>query len=167
MTNTTVYRDVRTNPVSVPDPSVPTSPNISPRDAREYRRVLSRLGTWEPVQWDAVYDDLDMVLGDEVSHHAAGPSEGSPQPEYDNPEGLAERFRPALMQLVNRGLRDDAHRKHRDIAALIEQAQGLIPEELPTDAWQAVVLLRKLARTTLDLAERLQETGAVTGLVEC
>ncbi|UWS75254.1 DUF6415 family natural product biosynthesis protein [Streptomyces noursei] len=169
MASTTVHWDERPGsaPVRVKDPSVPTNPCISPPDVQDVRRVLSRLRTWEPVDWDEVYDDLDTVLGDEVSHHAAGTSVGSPLPEYDALEGLAERFRPALIQLVTRGLRNGAHRKHRDIAVLIEQAQGLIPEELPADAWQAVVLLRKLARVTLGLAERLEDTGIAKGLVEC
>lgn len=169
MTGTAVYRVERTvpAPVRVKDPSVPTNPCVSPPDAQDVRRVLSRLRTWEPVDWDEVYDDLDTVLGDEVSHHAAGPSDGSPLPEYDDPEGLTERFRPALTQLVTRGLRGDAHRSHQDIAVLIEQAQGLLAEELPGDSWQAIVLLRKLARVTLDLAERLEEAGIVKGLVEC
>jgi hypothetical protein len=68
---------------------------------------------------------------------------------------------------VNRGRRDDAHEKHPDIAVLIEQAEALVPKELPGDQWQAIAFIRRLARVTLDLAEHLEEIGTVKGLVEC
>lgn len=71
------------------------------------------------------------------------------------------------MQLVNRGLLDNADKKHPDIADLIEQARAVRSEELPADEHQTLTFLRKLGRVTLHLAERLEEVGIVKGLVEC
>ncbi len=121
------------------------------------------------MDWDQVYDDLDVVLHGEteVSHHAAGRSGGAPLPEYDDAEEMAGRFRGALRQLVNRGLREDAHMQHLDIGVLIDQARTLISEALPDDSSPAPGHLRKLAGVILQLAERLEETGLVKGLIEC
>lgn len=161
-----------TMPVRVKDPTVPTNPWSPPLDRPGLNDLLNAVRAWEPVDWDAVFDGLDTVLNEEVSHHAAGGRErgGWPKvavPSYDAADELAQRFRGALMQLVNRGLRDDATKRYPDIADLIEQARTLRSEELPGDERQALVLLRKLGRVTLDLAERLEETGIVRGLVEC
>ncbi|MCH0566943.1 DUF6415 family natural product biosynthesis protein [Streptomyces sp. MUM 2J] len=173
MTNIAV-RDGIAGPESLPvrpkDPTVPTNPWSPPLDAPDIHGLLNAVRRWEPVDWNAVYDGLDAVLNDEVSHHAAGPAErqaGAPLHEYDDAKELAQRFRGALMQLVNRGLRDEADEKHPDIAKLIERARALRSEELPGDPWQDLGLLRKLGRITLDLAERLDEVGIVRGLVEC
>lgn len=155
--------------VRAKDPTVPTNPWTPSHDEDEIRRYLRAVREWVPVDWDEVYDELDTVLHgeQEISHHAAGPSGGAPLPEHDDAEERAQRFRGALMQLMNRGLRSKADTKHSDIADLIERARNLRAEELPGDPWQDLGLLRKLARVTLDLAERLDEVGIVTGLVEC
>lgn len=172
MTNTALQdkaADTESLPVRLKDPLAPTVPWTSKHDAQELQRILDSLHSWNPVDWDQVYDDLDVVLHGEteVSHHAAGPSGGVSLPTYGNAEELAERFCEALMQLVNRGLRDDAHKKHPDIAELFDQAHALLPEGLPDDPRQALGRLRQLGGVILELAERLEETGIVKGLVEC
>ncbi|OKK02384.1 hypothetical protein AMK26_22205 [Streptomyces sp. CB03234] len=156
-------------PIRVKDPSVPTHPWTAPLDRAAIERYLSAVREWEPVDWSAVFEDVDALLNGEVSHHAAG-STGRKRavapPEYDDADELAQRFRGALMQLVHRGLRDEADKKHPDIAALIEQARVLRSEELPGDPWQALGHLRRLGRVTLQLAQRLDEVGIVKGLIE-
>ncbi|WP_327378513.1 DUF6415 family natural product biosynthesis protein [Streptomyces sp. NBC_01216] len=170
----TALRDETTSPETMPvrvkDPTVEAEPWTPPLGRLGLHDLLSAVRNWEPVDWDAVYDGLDIVLNEEVSHHAAGSSgsgrPGAAGPGYDEAEELAQRFRGALMQLVNRGLRDDAN-KHPDVADLIERARTLRSEELPGDEQQALTFLRKLGRVTLELAERLEEVGIVKGLVEC
>ncbi|MER5210934.1 DUF6415 family natural product biosynthesis protein [Streptomyces sp. NPDC002838] len=173
MTSTAV-RGAHASPEAMPfrvkDPTVPTNPWSPPLDRPGLHDLLNAVRTWEPVDWDAVFDGLDMVLNEEVSHHAAGARGGRPGaagPSYDEAAELAQRFRGALMQLTNRGLRDDATKKYPDIGDLIEEARAVRSDELPGDELQALALLRKLGRVTLDLAERLEEAGIVRGLIEC
>ncbi|MFF4295025.1 DUF6415 family natural product biosynthesis protein [Streptomyces vinaceus] len=160
-----------TMPVRVPDPRVVAKPWTPPLGGSGLHDLLSAVRRWEPVDWDVVYDDLDTVLNEEVSHHAAGASgngrPGAAVPGYDEAEELAQRLRGALMQLVNRGLLDNADKKHPDIADLFEKARVVRSEELPDDERQTLTFLRKLGRVTLELAERLEEVGIVKGLVEC
>ncbi|MFF3157970.1 DUF6415 family natural product biosynthesis protein [Streptomyces sp. NPDC057910] len=155
-------------PVRVTDPTVPTNPWTPSHSEEEVRRYLRAVREWASVDWNEVYDDLDTVLNgeEEISHHAAGPSGGAPLPNYDN-HALTQRFLMALNLLVARALRDKADEKHPDIAALIGQARTLRAEEMTGDPGQALGLVRKLARLTLDLAELLEEAGIVKGLVEC
>lgn len=157
-------------PVRVKNPEVPAAQWSPPLNKPGLHDLLTAVRAWEPVDWDKVYDDLDTVLNEEISHHAAGPRghgwPGSAAPGCVEAEALAQRFRGALMQLVNRGLRDDAS-KHPEIANLIEEARTLRFEELPGDERQALIVLRKLGRITLELAEHLEEAGIVKGLVGC
>ncbi|MEU3133180.1 DUF6415 family natural product biosynthesis protein [Streptomyces sp. NPDC006854] len=158
-------------PVRVKDPTVSAHPWSPPLSRLGLHDLLSAVRNWEPVDWDSVYDGLDTILNEEISHHAAGTSgssrPGAAGPGYDEAEELAQRFRGALIQLVNRGLRDDTTKKHPDIADLIEQARTLQGGELPGDEHEALTFLRKLGRVILELAERLEEVGIVKGLVEC
>lgn len=173
MTNTALRDEAtgpETMPVRVKDPTVRAEPWTPPLDTLGLHDLLSAVRNWEPVDWDAVYDGLDSILNEEVSHHAAGSRGGRPGaawPGYDEAAELAQHFRGALMHLVNRGLLDDADKKHPDIADLIERARTSRAEELPGDQHQDVVFLRRLGQVTLQLAERLEEVGIVKGLVEC
>jgi hypothetical protein len=157
-------------PVHVKDPTIPTNPWSPPLDRPGLHGLLNAVRGWEPGDWDAVFNDLNVVLNQEVSHHAAGARAGRPGaavPSYDEADELTQRFRRDLVQLVNRGLRDDATNKYPDIGDLIEEARAVLSEALPGDELQALALLRKPVRVTLDLAERLEETGMVWGLIEC
>ncbi|MFJ4686223.1 DUF6415 family natural product biosynthesis protein [Streptomyces sp. NPDC088789] len=153
----------------VKDPSVPTNPWNPSHDVGDVRRYLRAVREWAGVDWDDVYDDLDTVLHgeEEISHHAAGSSDGAPLPDYDDAEEIAQRFRGALKLLVARALRATADEKPPAIADLIGQARALRAEELPGEPSQALGLLRNLAQVTLELAERLDEADIVKGLVEC
>ncbi|WP_406115369.1 hypothetical protein [Streptomyces sp. NBC_01014] len=171
MTNTALHdwaTSPETMPVRVKDPTVPTTPWTPPHDEEKARRYLSAVREWANVDWNEVFDDLDTILHgeEEISHHAAGPSGGAPLPNY-NDDARAQRFLMALKLLVARALRDQAAKKHPDIAALIGQARTLRAEVVAGDAGQTIGLVRKLARLTLDLAELLEEAGIVRGLVEC
>ncbi|MFD9818801.1 DUF6415 family natural product biosynthesis protein [Streptomyces violascens] len=156
-------------PVRSKDSTVPTRPWTSSHDEETVRRYLCAMREWACLDWAQVYDDLDTILHgeQEMSHHAAGPSGGTPLRICEDSEGLDERFRRALKLLVARALREEADEKHPDIASLIELARTLRAEDLPADPWQAIGPLRKLARVTLALAERLDDIGVVKGLVEC
>ncbi|MFF7803089.1 hypothetical protein [Streptomyces olivaceus] len=160
-----------TMPVRVKDPGVRAKPWTPPLGGSGLHDLLNAVRRWDPVDWDEVYDDLDIVLNEEVSHHAAGARgngrPGAAVPGYDEAEKLAQRLRAALMQLVNRGLLDQADKKHPDIADLFEQAHVMRSEELPDGERQTLASLRKLGQLTLELAERLEEVGIVRGLVEC
>ncbi|MFJ2906225.1 DUF6415 family natural product biosynthesis protein [Streptomyces sp. NPDC091279] len=162
--------ELMTMPVRIKDPTVPADSWTPPLNPHALQHVLSMVHRWNPVDWDLVFDALDTVMG-EVSHHAAGTSGRShartTAPGHDHAEDLAQRFRGALMQLVNRGLRDKADEKYPDLADLIARARELRSEELPTDPWQAQGLLRQLGQVTLELVEGLEEVGLVTGLIEC
>ncbi|MGW6530338.1 DUF6415 family natural product biosynthesis protein [Streptomyces venezuelae] len=146
-------------PVRVKNPRGPAAEWSPPFDEPGYGDLLAAIRAWDPVDWDQVYDDLSRVLNEEISHHAAGPRgrgrRGPAAPGHDEAAELARRFRGALMQLVNRGLRDNAD-KHPAVAELIDEALTLRTEELPGDEQQALILLRKLGRTTLELAEHLE-----------
>ncbi|MGX2994897.1 DUF6415 family natural product biosynthesis protein [Streptomyces sp. JNUCC 64] len=172
MTADLVVRDETEMAVRVKDPTVPVTPWTPPLDQERLRELLARAREWEPVDWELVFDGLDAVLcgGQEMSHHAAGAANrhraGATVPDYGEAGELAQRFRGALMQLVNRGLRDSAD-QYPDIARLIERARSLRSETLPDDSWQALAFLRRLGQVTLELVERLDEVGIVKGLVEC
>jgi hypothetical protein len=121
--------------------------------------VLEKARQWEPVDWVRVYDGLDSLLGDD----------DHPQPshiDHDDAEELAQRFRGALMQLVNRGLRDSAD-NDREAARLIASARKLRAEELPGDAQQALGLLRRLGSVTVELVDRLESLGTIEGVSKC
>lgn len=73
-----------------------------PRQARKYESVLSaeRLATvvakmraWDPLVVDAVFDDLDRVIGDQT-------------PPADQIDELGERLRGTLIQLGNIAVAD-------------------------------------------------------------
>ncbi|MET9149240.1 DUF6415 family natural product biosynthesis protein [Streptomyces sp. NPDC004042] len=160
-----------TSPESMPfctaDATTPAPTRIPSHAEEQVLRYMRGLREWAGVDWNEVYDDLDAVLhGDEeISHHAVGSPDGPLRPVHG--DELAQRLRAALKLLVARALRDMADRRHPDIAGLIELARTLRSKELPSDPRHATGHVRGLARITLDLAERLNNVGTVTGLVEC
>ncbi len=157
-------------PVREKDPTVPAAPAEPSLGVQGYQQVLEKMRGWTPVDWDSVFDGLDTIFGDEVSHHAVGalrPRKCSvTAPDYEAPVELAQRFRVAITQLVHRGRRDEVERKHPDATGLIERARALQSERLPADPRQALGFLRRLGEVTLELADRLEKAGSVTGLVE-
>ncbi|WP_330259330.1 DUF6415 family natural product biosynthesis protein [Streptomyces murinus] len=137
---------------------------------QRYQQVLEKMSGWTPGDWDSVFDGLDTIFGDEVSHHAVGtlrPRQfGGTASDHEDPAELAQRFRAAITQLVRRGRRDGVERKHPDITGLFERARALQSERLPADPQQARGFLRRLGGVTLELADHLEKTGSVTGLIE-
>jgi hypothetical protein len=156
-------------PVREKDPTVPAAPAEPSLGVQGYQQVLEKMHGWVPVDWDSVFDGLDTIFGDEVSHHAVSalrPRKCCIAPDYEDPVELAQRFRAAITQLVHRGRRDEVERKHPDVTGLIERARALQSERLPADPRQALGFLRRLGEVTLELADRLEKAGSVTGLVE-
>ncbi|MFG3282030.1 hypothetical protein [Streptomyces sp. NPDC048111] len=121
------------------------------------------------MDWDQVYEDLDAVLHgeQEMSHHAAGSSSPEPLRRCSDAEKVIERLCMALKLLTARAQHDRADEKHPAIAHLINLARALRAQEVADDPDQVLGLARKLAAVTLDLVERLEETGTVRGLTEC
>ncbi|MGW8699565.1 DUF6415 family natural product biosynthesis protein [Streptomyces eurythermus] len=157
-------------PVREKDPTIPAAPAEPSLGVQGYQQVLEKMHGWVPVDWDSVFDGLDTIFGDEVSHHAVGalrPRQfGGTASGHEDPAELAQRFRAAITQLVHRGRRDEVERKHPDVIGLIERARALQSERLPADPRQALGFLRRLGEVTLELADRLEKAGSVTGLVE-
>jgi hypothetical protein len=110
--------------------------------------MRARFQDWELLDWDAVFEDLDLALG------AQAPGE-------HEIEELAEHLRGTLMQLVSIALGGNADGKDPQAAQLIERARGLRSEELPGDRWKAVGHVRRLGWATAELLERLSTTGHV------
>ncbi|MEV0035516.1 DUF6415 family natural product biosynthesis protein [Streptomyces sp. NPDC050804] len=112
-----------------------------PLNAEALRQFLTRVRNWEPLDWDAVFEDLAAVL----DNHA---------PKASEVEELAERLRGSLMRFVTIALAGHADEKDENVQVLIERAHSL-PEALPCDYWQAVGHLRQLGWVTNELLERL------------
>lgn len=113
-----------------------------PLNAEALAHLLTRVRDWEPLDWDAVFEDLAAILGDQA-------------PEASEVEELAERLRGSLMRLVTIAVAGHADEKDRNVHVLIERAHTLRSEVLPGDYWQAVGHLRRLAWVTNELLERL------------
>ncbi|MET9013970.1 DUF6415 family natural product biosynthesis protein [Streptomyces olivaceoviridis] len=160
MNGTTALRPP-TLPVREADPDIPPSTWQPPGDVGDLRRLFQAVQNWEPVDWERVNEGLDAVLGDD-DHPAAF------LPDPATADELAQNFRGALKQLVNRALRD-AERTEADpeTARLIKMAREVRVEELPGDPGKALGLLRRLGSVTTDLVESLERLGVVEGVSEC
>ncbi|MEV6296737.1 DUF6415 family natural product biosynthesis protein [Streptomyces sp. NPDC051896] len=108
-----------------------------------------------------VNEALDTVLGDD-DHPATF------FPDHNTADELAQRFRGALMQLVNRALRE-AKGKETDPEAvrLIAMARTVRVEELPNDPSKALGFLLRMGSVTTELVDRLERLGVVEGVSEC
>jgi Family of unknown function (DUF6415) len=113
-----------------------------PLDAAELATVLDKIRTWSPFVLDAVFDDLDRVLG-ELAPAAA---------ELDE---LSDRLRGALTQLCGIAVADRNFLPDSDLLQLVERGRTLADEEAPGDYRHALGLTRRLAWTTSELIERL------------
>lgn len=119
-------------------------PDWTPPHQREVlERMLERLRAGLTV--DAVYDDLDAVLG------------GGPVPKEDEIDDLTERFRGNLMILVDHVLeRRPGAAGERD--AIVERARTLRQAE-PGPGATPLSFLRRLALTAESLLELLLPDG--------
>jgi Fe-S-cluster formation regulator IscX/YfhJ len=150
-----------TLPVREADPDIPPSTWEPPGDVDDLKRLFQAVQNWEPVDWKRVNEGLDTVLGDD-DHPAAF------LPDPATADKLAQDFRSALTQLVNRALRD-AQRAEADpeTVRLLSMARKVRVEELPDDPGKALGLLRRLGSVTSDLVESLEQLGVVEGVSEC
>ncbi|MFD9220012.1 DUF6415 family natural product biosynthesis protein [Streptomyces sp. NPDC060064] len=111
-----------------------------PLEGDALRAVVAKLRAWDPLVVDAIFDDLDRVLGDQT-------------PPADQIDELSECLRGTLMQLVNIAVADPKFPPTEGMLREIARACGLRSEELPGDYWPAVGHLRRLATVTSDLLE--------------
>ncbi|MEV7815576.1 MULTISPECIES: DUF6415 family natural product biosynthesis protein [Streptomyces] len=127
----------------------------------DLKRLFQAVQNWEPVDWKRVNEGRDTVLGDD-DHPAAF------LPDPATADELAQDFRGALKQLVNRALRD-AERTETDpeTVRLIRMAREVRVEELPGEPGKALGLLRRLGSVTTDLVDRLERLGVVEAVSEC
>ncbi len=160
MNGTTALRPP-TLPVRAAAPGIPPSTWQPPGDVDDLKRLFQAVQNWEPVDWKRVNEGRDTVLGDD-DHPAAF------LPDPATADELAQDFRGALKQLVNRALRD-AERTETDpeTVRLIRMAREVRVEELPGEPGKALGLLRRLGSVTTDLVDRLERLGVVEAVSEC
>ncbi|GAA2718535.1 MULTISPECIES: DUF6415 family natural product biosynthesis protein [Streptomyces] len=114
-----------------------------PPTTENARRLLAALQSWQPLNVDAVFDDLNAILGDQA-------------PAVDEVDELADRLRGHLMQLVNIALANAQSEVALASAhGAVEQGRVVGSEELPGDYRKALGLLRRLALATEALVELL------------
>lgn len=95
---------------------------------------------------DEILDDTGDVLGNQA-------------PRESEFEELADRLHGDLKRLVS--IARAANNTDGQVSALVERAEALRSEGLPGDYRTALGYLRRMAGVTLDLLERLAETGTV------
>jgi uncharacterized protein DUF6415 len=128
------------------DPGRPMPERVKPLlEADALAVVVAKLRAWEPLVVDAVFDDLDRVLGDQT-------------PPADQIDELGECLRGTLMQLGNIAVADPRFPPGDELLQLVERARSLRAEEMPGDYWKALGLTRRLAWITTDLIELLIAT---------
>ncbi|MFE3139660.1 DUF6415 family natural product biosynthesis protein [Streptomyces scopuliridis] len=117
------------------------------RDAATLEHLLTKLREWHalPVVLDALYEDLEAVLGEQAD------------PTSPEVEDLAARLRDALMRLVGVALREGGDRPGDEAAKVIERAKLLCWEEPPEELVEARAHVRRLALVALDLLDLLLE----------
>ncbi|MFE2509158.1 DUF6415 family natural product biosynthesis protein [Streptomyces naganishii] len=113
-----------------------------PLEPDQLRSVLAKMSRWQPMDLDAVYDDLDQILGEQ-------------QPEAVTLEDVTCRLRRALEHLGNIADADPAFGSSPETAALVQRGEQLRGQSLPSDYRQALGLSRRIALTTSDLIDRL------------
>jgi hypothetical protein len=116
-----------------------------PLEADALAAVVAKLRAWDPLVVDAVFDDLDRVLGDQT-------------PPADQIDELGECLRGTLMQLGNIAVADPRFPPGDELLQLVERARSLRAEEMPGDYRKALGLTRRLAWMTTDLIELMIAT---------
>jgi len=110
--------------------------------AGELETVLTALRRWQPLDGDALLDDVGTVLDDVL-------------PPEDEIEELAQRLRGHLRHLVGIAIAGDAGRTDEDANRLIQQAQDVRAQEMPGSYVQAVGHLRRMAWAVNELMDFL------------
>lgn len=158
--------------MSAPHPALPHRPANSavpaskwspPVDKQTLELILRKVREWEPVDWNSVFSSLTDILNEDVA-----PRMEAELPDDDQAEEVAQRFRGALTQLINRALLDGLDRKDPEAALLIEQVRALRAEELPGEPWKNLGLLKRLGGATRDLIDQLVQAGCFSKeMVRC
>ncbi|MGP3945145.1 MULTISPECIES: DUF6415 family natural product biosynthesis protein [Streptomyces] len=111
-------------------------------------RILAAFRNWDPLDWDAILEDLADVLGQEA-------------PEHEELVGLADRLHSTLIRLLSIASAGHADEKDQEAVVLIERARTLDTEDFPDDRWKALGYVRRLGWTINELMERLSRTGHI------
>ncbi|MGW3627807.1 DUF6415 family natural product biosynthesis protein [Streptomyces sp. NPDC000880] len=127
---------------------MPTERAQPPLEAAVLATVVAKLRAWNPLVVEAVFDDLNEVLGDQT-------------PRADEIDEIAEELRGTLTQLVNIAVADAHFPADEDMATLVERAHDVRSEEIPGDYRAALGHTRRLAWTTWELLELLIATKQV------
>jgi hypothetical protein len=115
-----------------------------PLDVDGLRHVLERITAWSPLDVEAIFDDLDTAIGNQLPPEAATPA-------------LVERLRTHLARLSAIAASDTKFPPTDEMVQLIERGRPMQDERLPADHQQAVGVARRMAFVTSDLVERLIE----------
>ncbi|MFJ4343008.1 DUF6415 family natural product biosynthesis protein [Streptomyces sp. NPDC088915] len=107
-------------------------------------RVAQRLREVKPL--DEILDDIGDVLGNQA-------------PPAGECEDLDQRLRADLIRLAQIALA--ANNRDPEVSALLQHADRLMAEDLPTDYQPRIGTLRRMASTANGLLERLTETGSI------
>ena len=115
-----------------------------PLTAAELEGVLAKVRAWQPLNLQAVYDDLDRVLGEHT-------------PTAGEIADLRARLRSSLAQLVSIALAGPQDRLSPAIWQLVAHGRALSDRthQAPAGYGQALGLLRRTAWATADLIEHL------------
>ncbi|MGW8329402.1 DUF6415 family natural product biosynthesis protein [Streptomyces sp. NPDC055897] len=135
-------------PASGPGHPMPSERAKPPLDADELAGVLAKIRVWNPLVPDAVFDDLDRVLGDKT-------------PQEHEIDSLAEGLRGTLMQLVNIAVTDPHFPATEEIDTAVERARKLRTEDASGGYRAGLGLTRRLAWCTWELLELLIESKQV------
>ncbi|MCP9945992.1 DUF6415 family natural product biosynthesis protein [Streptomyces somaliensis] len=116
--------------------------------------VLERIKNWKPLDVEAVFDDLDTVIGNQP-------------PPIATTDALINRLRSHLKQLSDITVADEKFPPTAEMVQLVERGRSLRDERTPADHQRAVGLARRLAFVISDLIEELIEARYIKGQVEC
>ncbi|MFI8432607.1 DUF6415 family natural product biosynthesis protein [Streptomyces sp. NPDC079020] len=123
-------------------PERPAEKWIPPLDADGLKLVLERVRNWNPLDVEAVFDDLDTAIGNQPPPVATIPA-------------LVDQLRGHLKQLSDIILADEGYPPTPDMVRLVARGLSLRDEFMPLEYQHAVGFARRLAFTTADLNEEL------------
>ncbi|MFC8428542.1 DUF6415 family natural product biosynthesis protein [Streptomyces sp. NPDC057253] len=122
------------NPAAIPQWSPPMEPH-------QLGSMLSKMAHWKPLDLDAIYEDLDQVLGEQ-------------QPAAGILDAVSDRLRDALERLSVIAEADPVFRPSPETAAIIARGRLLRDESVGVYR-QALGLARRRAFATSDLIDHL------------
>ncbi|EDY43074.2 MULTISPECIES: DUF6415 family natural product biosynthesis protein [unclassified Streptomyces] len=143
------------NDVVPPPANEPGVPKWTPPlDAGSLKLVLERITAWKPLDVEAIFDDLDMTIGNQPPPVAATGA-------------LIERLRDHLKRLSDIAVADKQFAPTVEMARLVELGRPMRDERTPADHQKAVGFARRLAFVTSDLVDELIEARYIKGQIEC